>query len=326
MADAHKYQAHEVLNRVLNAGEDGLNVDLADSVTVTVDSEFPAAAAITDNFANPTTTSAMSMIMGYDGSAWDRVTIGGGTQATALRVTIASDSSGVLSVDDNGSTLTVDVASGGIASGAIASGAVASGAVASGALASGSVVDGAMVTLGAKADAKSTATDTTSITAMQVLKQISASTQETATDTGTIDADTNAIKGHVDGIETLITSTNTKLDTLETTNNANQVLLGTIDSDTDATKTATEASQSALEKMLYGNALVITAVDGGSTQALGATYESLYIGVGGDVVVTMVGTGNFTFSNVASGQLLPIRITHVIHTNTTATNMIALKA
>jgi len=335
MADAHKYQAHEVLNRVLNAGEDGLNVDLADSVTVTVDSEFPAAAAITDNFANPTTTSAMSMIMGYDGSAWDRVTIGGGTQATALRVTIASDSSGVVSVDDNGSTLTVDVASGGIASGAIASGAVASGA-----LASGSVVDGAMVTLGAKADAKSTATDTTSITAMQVLKQISASTQETATDTGTIDADTNAIKGHVDGIETLITSTNSKIDTLdavqdnaltklgeiETTNNANQVLLGTIDSDTDATKTATEASQSALEKMLYGNALVITAVDGGSTQALGATYESLYIGVGGDVVVTMVGTGNFTFSNVASGQLLPIRITHVIHTNTTATNMIALKA
>ena len=156
----------------------------------------------------------------------------------------------------------------------------------------------------------------------------------------TIDEDTNAIKGHVDGIETLITSTNSKIDTLdavqdnaltklgeiETTNNANQVLLGTIDSDTDATKTATEASQSALEKMLYGNALVITAVDGGSTQALGATYESLYVGVGGNVVVTMVGTGNFTFSNVASGQLLPIRITHVINTNTTATNMIALKA
>ena len=78
--------------------------------------------------------------------------------------------------------------------------------------------------------------------------------------------------------------------------------------------------------MLYGNALVVTAVDGGSTQALGATYESLYVGVGGNVVVTMVGTGNFTFSNVASGQLLPIRITHVIHTGTTATNMIALKA
>ncbi len=34
--------------------------------------------------------------------------IGGGTEATALKVTIASDSTGVLSVDDNGSSLTVD--------------------------------------------------------------------------------------------------------------------------------------------------------------------------------------------------------------------------
>lgn len=39
------------------------------------------------------------------------------------------------------------------------------------------IADGADVTLGAKADAKSTATDTTAITIMQVLKQISASVQ-----------------------------------------------------------------------------------------------------------------------------------------------------
>ena len=171
----------------------------------------------------------------------------------------------------------------------------------------------------------------------------------------TIDADTNAIKVDMAAIEVLITTLDgvqdsalTKLGEIETTNNANQVLLGTIDSDTDAIKTdiaalevlstaanadlaeievATEATQSSLEKMLYGNALVITAIHGsGSTQSLGATYEALYVGVGGDVVVTMVGTGNFTFKNVASGQLLPIRITHVVNTNTTATNMIALKA
>lgn len=43
------------------------------------------------------------------------------------------------------------------------------------------VVDGGSVTLGAKADAKSTATDTTAITAMQVWKQISASVQAIAT-------------------------------------------------------------------------------------------------------------------------------------------------
>lgn len=44
----------------------------------------------------------------YDGTAWDRVTIGGGTEATAMRVTVASDSTGVLSVDDNSSSLSVD--------------------------------------------------------------------------------------------------------------------------------------------------------------------------------------------------------------------------
>lgn len=40
--------------------------------------------------------------------------VGGGTEATALRVTIASDSTGVLSVDDNGSTLSIDDGGGSI--------------------------------------------------------------------------------------------------------------------------------------------------------------------------------------------------------------------
>jgi hypothetical protein len=46
------------------------------------------------------------------------------------------------------------------------------------------VADGANVTLGAKADAKSTATDTTAITAMSVWKQISASVQALVTALG----------------------------------------------------------------------------------------------------------------------------------------------
>ena len=41
-------------------------------------------------------------------------TTGGGTEATALRVTIATDSTGVLSVDDNGSTLSIDDGAGSI--------------------------------------------------------------------------------------------------------------------------------------------------------------------------------------------------------------------
>ena len=69
-----KFQTKEVLNKVLNSGEDALNVNLS-TATVTVDSEFPDAAAITDAFANPTTTSSMSMLMGWNSATWDRVIV-----------------------------------------------------------------------------------------------------------------------------------------------------------------------------------------------------------------------------------------------------------
>lgn len=49
----------------------------------------------------------VKLALGADGAAADAA-VGGGTEATSLRVTIASDSTGVLSVDDNGGALTVD--------------------------------------------------------------------------------------------------------------------------------------------------------------------------------------------------------------------------
>jgi len=49
----------------------GATIDAGD---LEINSEFPAAAAITDDFANPETTSVMSMGMGYEGSTWDRLT------------------------------------------------------------------------------------------------------------------------------------------------------------------------------------------------------------------------------------------------------------
>lgn len=168
------------------------------------------------------------------------IAAGGGVEAGALRVTLASDSTGVVSVDDNGGALTVDGtvavtnADIGTIAGAVAGtemqvdivGALPAGTNAIGTLAANSgvdigdvtvnnatiavtqsgtwdevgindsgnsitvdnggtfavqaastVADGANVTLGAKADAKSTATDTTAISVMSVLKQISASVQ-----------------------------------------------------------------------------------------------------------------------------------------------------
>jgi len=323
MADAHKYQAHEVLNRVLNAGEDGLNVDLADSVTVTVDSEFPAASAISDNFANPTTTSAMSMLMGWDTSTWDRVQIGGGTEAAALRVTIANDSTGVVSVDDGGGALTVD----------------------------GTVTANLGTTDNAVLDAIDAVLDTIKIdteaieTAVEAVNQAAEGTISATTQRVTIATDDDGVahlatiagavstQMQVDVVAALPAGSNTigKVD-LGTTDNAVldaiDAVLDTIKTDTGTIDSDTNDTKNALNKMLYGTGLVITALDGGGgDQTLGATYESLYVGVGGNVKVTLAtSASDFTFVNVASGQMLPIQITHVKQSGTTATNMIAMKA
>jgi hypothetical protein len=360
MANGIKYQSHEILNKVLNTAETGLQVDIVAGAEYAEDSGHSS--TDTGNFVLGVRNDTLAALGGTDGdyvpfqmnasgalfvevasasgddsiyvddadwtnSSSKHTLVGGLYQSTPQSIT--DGDTGPLQVNANGN-LIVDLSA------------------TDNAVLDAMVVDlAALETLQTSTNTKLDTLETT-LTAIETdqaaleVLSIAANVDHAANEALliTIDEDTNAIKGHVDGIETLITSTNSKIDTLdavqdnaltklgeiETTNNANQVLLGTIDSDTDATKTATEASQSALEKMLYGNALVITAVDGGSTQALGATYESLYIGVGGDVVVTMVGTGNFTFKNLASGQLLPIRFTHVINTNTTATYMIALKA
>lgn len=66
-------------------------------------------AAGADNVANTENQLVTAaMLYGWDGATWDRITNGGGTEASALRVTLASDSTGVVSVDDNAGSLTVD--------------------------------------------------------------------------------------------------------------------------------------------------------------------------------------------------------------------------
>ena len=77
--DLRGYTPFELFNKVLNTDNNSLQVDIVDAtgVTVTVDSEFPAAATLADNSANPTTTSVASHLMGYDSgnSDWNRVEV-----------------------------------------------------------------------------------------------------------------------------------------------------------------------------------------------------------------------------------------------------------
>jgi len=56
--------------------------------------------------------------------------------------------------------------------------------------------------------------------------------------------------------------------------------------------------------------------------ALSIIPRALYVGTGGNVVVT-IGGSSVTFSNVPGGTILPIRPTHVTGT-TTASNIVGI--
>jgi hypothetical protein len=344
MADAQEYTASEALNRVLNADENALKVDI-DNVTLTTEGSDIAIDVALDK-ANDSV-----LIFGNTNKA------GSGTSYVPL-----VDADGHLQVDTLSSALPSGAAT--AANQATIIGHVDGVETLLTAANLDHAANEALLTT-IDADTNAIKVDMAAIevlittldgvqdSALTKLGEIETTNNANQVLLGTIDSDTDAIKTAVQildnaisgnemqvdvvaalptgsntiGVVNLSATDNAVLDTIDAVLDTIKTDTGTIDADTDAIKTATEATQSSLEKMLYGNALVITAIHGsGSTQSLGATYEALYVGVGGDVVVTMVGTGNFTFKNVASGQLLPIRITHVVNTNTTATNMIALKA
>ena len=331
MAEAQEYTAGEALCRVLNADENALKVDI-DNVTLTTEGSDIAIDVAMDkandsvliygNTNKAGSGTSYVPLVDADGhlqvdtlssalpsgaaTAANQATIighvdGVETLLTAANVDHAANEALLITIDEDTNAIKVDMAA----------------------------IEVLITTLDGVQDS-----------ALTKLGEIETTNNANQVLLGTIDSDTDAIKTDMAAMEVLLTAANVD-------HAANEVLLTGIDVDTNAIKVdiaalevlstaanvdlaeievATEASQAALEKMLYGNALAVTAVHGGTTHALGATYEALYVGVGGDAVVTMVGTGNFTFKNLASGQLLPIRFTHVINTNTTATNMIALKA
>lgn len=54
-------------------------------------------------------------------------------------------------------------------------------------------------------------------------------------------------------------------------------------------------------------------------------YLGLFVGAGGDVKVNMKGTGTaVVFSNVSPGSFLPIQVSRVYSTDTTASNIVGL--
>jgi hypothetical protein len=69
-----------------------------------------------------------------------------------------------------------------------------------------------------------------------------------------------------------------------------------------------------------GEAIVITSGD----HALTYASRALWVGSGGDVKVDMLDGTALTFLGVSEGTLLPIRISKVYSSGTTASNMVAV--
>tara|TARA_R100000808_G_scaffold6776_5_gene19925 strand:- start:291 stop:1163 length:873 start_codon:yes stop_codon:yes gene_type:complete len=290
MADRLKYLEREILNKVLNTGEDALKVDI-------------------DNVTLKTEGSDINIEVHLD-KAEDSVVMFSHTVKTGTGGT-----SYVPLVDSDGH-LQVDVLSSGLPSGGATAANQATMITALQLIDNVVHVDDAGFTLG---------------THSGVMMMGFAGTQSVdANDAGAIAMETDGSIHIHDGGNT-ITVDGTVTANLSATDNAVldtiDAVLDTIKVDTEAIETATEATQAAVEKTLYGTALAVTAVDGGSNHSLGATYEAFYIGVGGDIKLDCATSGSdILFRNVASGQLLPVRAATVKASGTTATGIVALKA
>ena len=290
MADNLKYLEREILNKVLNSGEDALKVDI-------------------DNVTLKTEGSDINIEVHLD-KAEDSVVMFSHTVKTGTGGT-----SYVPLVDSDGH-LQVDILSSGLPSG---------GATAAN--------QATMITALQLIDDTVYADDadwTDGSSKHLLVGGLYGSNTITSGDVGPIALAADGAV-HIDDGGNTITVDGTVTANLSATDNAVldtiDAVLDTIKVDTEAIETATEATQAAVEKTLYGTALAVTAVHGGSDHALGATYEAFYIGVGGDISLDCATSGtNIVFKNVASGQLLPVRAATVNATSTTATYIVALKA
>ncbi|WP_174802050.1 spike base protein, RCAP_Rcc01079 family [Martelella limonii] len=52
--------------------------------------------------------------------------------------------------------------------------------------------------------------------------------------------------------------------------------------------------------------------------------RAIYVGTAGDLAVTFAAGETVTFQNVAAGTILPIRVSHVLSTGTTAAALVGL--
>ena len=84
----------------------------------------------------------------------------------------------------------------------------------------------------------------------------------------------------------------------------------------------------AYQKLQQGRAATVTPSDTDNIPYVGYPTETwpcvLYSGSGGIIRVLTAGGDDVTFNGVLAGSFLPVQVTRVFSTNTTATNIVAL--
>jgi hypothetical protein len=66
------------------------------------------------------------------------------------------------------------------------------------------------------------------------------------------------------------------------------------------------------------------AISPDDTSELSQPTRALYVGGGGNLRVTLLGGSTVSFANVPAGSMIPLRVTRVFATNTTASDILGL--
>ena len=203
--------AVELLDNAISGNE--MQVDVVTMPSITVDSELPAAATSADNFANPSTTNIMSMGMVYDGSTWDR-TRGDATNGLLVNlgsnndVTVTGTVTANLSATDNA---VLDA------------------------------IDAVLDTIKVDTEAIETAVEAIQAGQLSNGHNVVVTSAPTTTVTGTVTANAGT------NLNTSALATHAKQDTVIGHVDGIETLLGTIDADTGAIKTAVETLDNAID-------------------------------------------------------------------------------
>lgn len=246
------------------------------------------------NVALPAGTVVLVTNTGTTNIAYIKLSVGAGTAATTDMALVAGATVGLtvgtntyINAITSSSTTTLRLAGGtGLVSGYGGGGGSGGGAV--------TIADAADVTLGAKADAKSTATDTTPITLMSVAKQISASAQLSATASNQTTANSS-----LSTVATNTGATTTALGVVTGTKNAgtaaaNSALVGGVYNSTPLTLTNTQQSSLQLDANGYAKVNVAAGGAGGGAvygpTAVGAAAANPPVLQGGTADATSTGT------------------------------------